>query len=122
MVAYDHSFKPPAPILEIEAISPSTGVRRTMLAKLDTAADETVIPEDLAADLNLNLSGQSLTFSFDGMPRLYLSYTIDLIIAGHNFVDLEVTAAPILYILLGRDVLNELIVTLDGPRLQFEAR
>ncbi|NJO84209.1 MAG: hypothetical protein HC828_16425 [Blastochloris sp.] len=119
MFPYDLSFQPPVPALYIEAISPSTSVRRNILAKLDTGADETIIPEDLAADLNLLLRGQSLTFAFDNSTQLYLSYTIDLLITGHNFIDLEVTAAPITYILLGRDVLNEFVITLDGPQRMF---
>jgi hypothetical protein len=119
MLPYNVSFQPPAPTLYIEAISPSTSVRRSILAKLDTGADETIIPEDLAADFNLIVRGQSLTSAFDGSIQRYLSYTIDLVVAGHHFIDLEVTAAPTNYVLLGRDVLNELVITLNGPQHMF---
>jgi hypothetical protein len=36
MLPYNVSFQPPAPTLYIEAISPSTSVRRSILAKLDS--------------------------------------------------------------------------------------
>jgi hypothetical protein len=65
MFHYELSFRPPAPALDIEVLHPITSTRATMLAKIDTAADQTI---------------------------------------------------------LGRDVLNELVIILDGPQLQFEIR
>jgi hypothetical protein len=119
MLPYNSVFDPPAPALTIEVISPVTGLRRTVLAKFDTGADQTVIPEDLAADLSLSIQGQTPAAGFDNITQLYFAYLIDLIIAGRNFVDLQVIATSNDHILLGRDVLNDLLITLDGPQLQF---
>ncbi|MFL5803952.1 MAG: hypothetical protein ACJ8CR_19685 [Roseiflexaceae bacterium] len=112
----------PAPALEIQAISPVTGRQRAIRAKLDTGADGSIIPEELAADLALASQGQFLTIDYFGMPRLSSSYRVDFIVDGRQFVDLEVTTAPLGYVLLGRDVLNHLILTLDGPQLHFAVR
>jgi hypothetical protein len=122
MFPYAQTFTPPAPALDIEVINPLTGIQRTVLAKLDTAADETLIPEDLAADLNLTFQGYAEAAGFDGELGLYLTHKVDLIVGRRHFVELEVTAAPIVHILLGRDVLNQLFVTLDGPQLNFAIR
>src|SRR4051812_38265315 len=122
MLPYNAIFDPPAPALDIEVISPVTGLRHTILAKFDTGADQTVIPEDLAADLSLSIQGQTPAAGFDNVTNLYFAYLIDLIVAGRNFVDLQVIASSNDHILLGRDVLNQLILTLDGPQLQLAVR
>lgn len=122
MLPYNSSFAPPAPALEVEVISPVTGLRRIILAKFDTGADQTVIPEDLAADLSLSIQGQVPAAGFDTTTHLYFAYLLDLIVAGRNFVDLQVLASSNGHILLGRDVLNELVITLDGPQRRFSIR
>lgn len=119
MYRYSPSFDPPAPALDVEVVHPYTSVRHIILAKFDTAADQTLIPEQVAAALNLDIAGMSVAQPLDSVARIYVVYRVDLIIAGRQFIDLEAAAAPIDYILLGRDVLNELVITLDGPQRTF---
>jgi len=42
-------------------------------------------------------------------------YVVDVIIGSKRFQDVSVTVAPRRNILLGRDILNQLRITLDGP-------
>src|SRR5207244_3560623 len=100
---------PPAPALDVEIRNPQTGATLTVLAKLDTGADGSVIPDDLVPGLGLIEFSQFLSVAFDGSSQLQPSYLIDLSMIGHIFAELEVIAAPIPYLLLGRDVLNELV-------------
>lgn len=122
MFHYAQSFSPPAPALDVEVLHPITSTRATMLAKIDTAADQTIIPIILVDMLDLEPLGLAIAQPLDSSTRVYITYLLDLVIAGRQFIDFEAAAAPIDYIILGRDVLNELVITLDGPQLQFEIR
>lgn len=120
MVAYSTAFLPPAPALDVEVRDPQTGVAATILAKIDTGADGSIIPEDLVQTLNLIDFDEIVTVAFNGRLEKQPSYLIDLAVAGRTFTDLEVVAAPIPYLLLGRDVLNQLVTILNGPEQGFE--
>jgi hypothetical protein len=122
MFPYLQSFSPPVPALDVQILHPITSAQTTMLAKIDTAADQTIIPVSLVDILDLEPQGLAIAQPVDSSARVYLTYLCDLIIAGRQFIDFEAAAAPVSYILLGRDVLNQLLITLDGPQLQFEIR
>jgi hypothetical protein len=110
------------PGLDVDILHPLTSARATVFAKIDTAADQTIIPEAIVDILALEPQGLAVAEPVDSRPRVYVTYTCDIIIAGRQFIDLEAAAAPISYILLGRDVLNELQITIDGPQRQFSIR
>lgn len=120
MFPYDPNFSPPALTLDVEVRNPQTGAVQQVLAKLDTGADSSIIPLDVARTLTLQPFDQLLSIAFDGQTSILESYLVELLIAGYLFVDLEVAAASLPYVLLGRDVLNELIVTMNGPLMFFE--
>lgn len=120
MFPYDSNFLPPAPALEVEIRDPQTGAGQKVLAKLDTGADSSIIPEHLVQSLALTPFDRLLTIAFDGRKEFLTSYLIDVLIAGRSFTDLEVVAAPIPYLLIGRDVLNTLVITLDGSQFTFD--
>jgi hypothetical protein len=122
MFPYALSFNPPLPGLEVDILHPLTSMRATLFAKIDTAADQTLIPESIVDILNLDPQGLAIAEPVASLPRIYVTYVCDIIVAGRQFIDLEAAAVPIDYILLGRDVLNQLIVTLDGPQLHFAIR
>jgi hypothetical protein len=122
MFPYALSFNPPLPGLEVDILHPLTSMRATLFAKIDTAADQTLIPESIVDILNLDPQGLAIAEPVASSPRVYVTYACDIIVAGRQFIDLEAAAVPIDYILLGRDVLNQLIVTLDGPQLHFTIR
>jgi predicted aspartyl protease len=120
MFPYHNTFLPPAPALEVEVRNPHTGAAQILLAKLDTGADGTLIPEDLVQTLGLLSHDRFLAVAFDMQAKFIPSYLIDLTVAGWVFTQLEVPTAPLPYILIGRDVLNQLVITLDGPQLTFD--
>ena len=90
-----------------------------ILAKLDTAADGSVIPIELVASMGLIDFDKVVTISFDGSEEEQLTYLVDIFLAGKAFTDIEVISSPLSYALLGRDILNQLIITLNGPQLGF---
>lgn len=119
MFPYDLNFLPPAPTLDIEIRNPQTGATQILLAKIDTGADGTVIPKDVVEGLGLLDFDQLLSVGFDGSLQVQTSYMIDLLLPGKIFTDIEVITAPLPYVLIGRDLLNQLVMTFDGPQLLF---
>lgn len=87
-----------------------------MPAKVDSGADRTVIPAVLATELRLD--------EFEGLGGHRITMTlVRVILAIRSCPEVEVSAAandgeP--YILLGRDVLNNFRVVLDGPSGKME--
>ena len=120
MFSYSTAFLPPAPALQVEIRDPQTGTVQVVLAKIDTAADGSVIPSELVISMGLIDFDKVVTISFDGREERQLTYLVDFLFAGRTFTDVEVVASPVAYALLGRDSLNQLVTTFDGPQLVFE--
>ena len=115
MSTYSSDFLPPAPTLEVVICNAQTGATATVLAKLDTGADGSVIPATLVEQLGLIPFDRLVSIAFDGSAEEQLSYLVDLSFAERTFTDLEVIAAPLAYVLVGRDILNQVVTILNGP-------
>lgn len=115
--AYNTQFSPSAPFVAIALRNPLTGEERLGVpAQIDTAADRTVLPGPLVEALGLDYSGAGLFAGFGGdVARLPL---YPVLLGVHAFPPrlVEVVAHPDeRWVLLGRDVLNEIRALLDGP-------
>lgn len=122
MNLYSDDFLPPAPTLKIQVCNPQTGAAQTVLAKIDSGADGSVIPSSLVEQLGLIPFDTLLSMAFDGSVEKQISYLVDFTFADKQFHDLEVITAPLEYILVGRDVLNHLVTILNGPDQQLYIR
>ena len=121
MLHYDLDFDPPAPVASVRVAHPVTGLTSNILrGKLDTGADLTVIPESLLVPLRLSAKGHVWTRSFDGTysqrPVCYIAVAIE----GHKLPTVRCIAADRDTVLVGRNVLNRFVLTLDGRQLMFE--
>jgi hypothetical protein len=120
MWAYDQTVDPPAPFVEIHVSRPFDPTQRELVrAKLDTAADISCIPIELADRLGLFPGREILAEGYDGTQTLVATYDINLEIAARQSRHLEVVSIPEQYALLGRDVLNHFYTWLYGPELTF---
>ena len=96
MRPYDRNFSPPAPIAQVVITHPVSGTGSGLLqGTLDTGADITVIPETLVSKLGLSAKAYLWARSYDG--TFY---------RGN--------------VLIGRNVLNRFLITLDGIKLRFK--
>ena len=111
-VAYD----PPAPVVNLLLRDPDTGDSLSWPAQVDTAADRTVLPTRVVRALDSPISGWGEFAGFSG-ARVELSlHEVEIVLGGHGPFLVEVIHAPAEdNILLGRDILNRLRITLDGP-------
>jgi hypothetical protein len=111
--------QPPAPFVSV-TITDENGSRSLSdrPAQLDNAADRTVIPGSFVEQLGL-VSNRSIDVAGLGGNIETLSlYRVRIILPTFRAVSVDVVAHPAEeYILLGRDLLNRYMITMDGPNL-----
>ncbi|MBV9103980.1 MAG: hypothetical protein JO060_10330 [Candidatus Eremiobacteraeota bacterium] len=121
--SYDaERYEPPAPVLDVLLSSPESGAnaRIAEVALVDTGADFSVIRCGIVRQLALPLRGQTPFSGVDG--RLEKAFTwavrIETAVGAWNIDMLEIGWVTI----LGRDILNQLELRLDGPNNVLEVR
>ncbi len=120
MHRYETRVRPPTPFLEIQVIHPVTGVTHQWPAKLDTGAALTILPQALVDALVLSPKGEATIYGYNGMAAIRPLYYVNLQVAGYSLSSVRVSSSKRSDILLGRDVLNHFILTLNGKDLTFE--
>jgi predicted aspartyl protease len=119
---YNHQVTPPAPFVYVTLRSPDTAqVSGELPAQLDTGASRTVIPWAALEDLGLIELDQISNIGVGGHVTTMPTFLVQLEIRQLRALTLEIVAIkeeP--YVLLGRDVLNNYRIVLDGPQLRLE--
>lgn len=115
---YNTRYDPPAPALPLQIRRPGGLDAIALAALLDTGADLSVVPADLPEHLALPRVGDAIVTGYDGLHRTLTVYAVEIRIAGHQAV---VEAAGFgTNALLGRDLLNALVIHLYGPEAIFD--
>ncbi|MBI4674289.1 MAG: retroviral-like aspartic protease family protein [Chloroflexi bacterium] len=122
MYHFDNTSKPPAPYLEVFVRHPQTRAEFKVAAKLDTGASKSAIPAAIAVALNLETMGKLMVQGFNQVSDKYPVHYVELEVADLKLPMFPVIALPRKDILLGRDILNHFIITLDGKALTFDIR
>ncbi len=123
---YDNHFHPPSPVLNIELRSPDNPDESRMInipGQLDTGSDGTLIPMNLIEELGLCQVDEILVGGYDTdendmelRPIFSASITINPLSSFIAQVLPEYKEKD--YALIGRDIINKMLITLDGPRNQ----
>lgn len=115
---YNTQLQPPAPFVHASLRNPADGTHLDNVpAQIDSAADRTVLPQAVVDQLGLAQTGAMLIGGLGGVTYTLPTYVV--LLGIHDFAPrpVKVVASPDEpWILLGRDVLNAVRVTLDGPR------
>lgn len=110
-------YTPPAPMLQVEVArrgeAPAPG---PALAFMDTGADATFVPRAWLDELEAAQIDVVQVRGIFGESRSALMYKVDLIVEGQRLPNINVIAlSGFTEIILGRNVLNRLVLLLDGP-------
>ncbi len=113
---YSRVYLPEMPVVEVELSRPGHNEPAiTAMALVDSGSDGTMIPIEALTKIGARYAGQARVRSVLGDSQLVNLYLVSLRIAAHQLNAVQVIAnSETEEFILGRDVLNQLIVTLDG--------
>lgn len=120
MNTYNTDFEPPA--LCVNVIIANTTNRRkrsTLNALLDTGSDITAIPSEQVRLLDLYTRTQIRLETVEGTSSVIYTYGVRFTLGDLVVPRLEVILTGLDMVIIGRDILNQLYLRLDGPRQQF---
>ena len=113
---YDRSYLPPAPVVTLTVDGYSDSVQpATIQAMVDFGADGTMLPTAVLTQIQASYVDSVRMSGITGMVERRDRYRVrlqigDIVIQGIDAVAVESETGG----LIGRDVLNQLIVTLNG--------
>jgi predicted aspartyl protease len=119
---YDESYFPPAPSLEISLAVPDEAFSIGPLqALVDTGTDVSLVPASFIAQLNIQVDNRKYLRSQWGERRVVDTYFLDVGIDGLRLPAIEIVADPLTEeVIVGRNILNKLVITLNGPAQALE--
>jgi predicted aspartyl protease len=119
---YNRQVAPAAPFVYVNLRCVETGKEASnQPAQLDTGGDRTVLPGSIVEHLGLIPLDEIPIGGFGGHVTLTRTYRVELGIHQLSPWIIEAIAhADEPFILLGRDVLNQLRLLLDGPQFFLE--
>jgi hypothetical protein len=115
--------KPSAPYVPVLIINPDPTLLRRVNARglLDTGADFTHVPIKFLRTIHARPNGRSRVFLNVGKETCeQYPFTITLRIGDTYYPQVTVWTWENDFILIGRDILNQEIITFDGPSEEFE--
>lgn len=113
-ITYTGPFDPPAPVVHVEVIANSDSALLTAL--IDTGADITAIPAQIAQEILPAPVGQ---IQIEGVTGEDIVPTFGVLLRLENTITVgpvEVILVDFDFVVLGRDVLNDFVLMLDGPQ------
>lgn len=121
---YSTDYFPAAPTIEVNLSLPYEAFRNgPLLAFVDTGADVTIVPTRYLVELDAPIDNHKYARSQWGERRMVDIYVLDIGIGDSRILSVETIGdASGEEIVLGRDVLNKLILTLNGPNQFLELR
>ena len=117
-IPYDTRFSPPAPILYIRLASPGDAPQGESLAGItDTGSDGTLVPIRLLEAVEAIDVGEATLYGVLGETRNVHLYEVDIHIGDLTLPNVIVVGDEHGdEIVIGRNILNGLILLLDGQR------
>ncbi len=117
--SYSKQYTPSAPIIEIEAVGHSNVARsERLIALVDSGADNTMFPSSILQRIGARYVDMVRMRGVYGQAQNFELFRVLITIAEQPF-PIDVIAMPEGdEIILGRDILNQLRITLDGLALE----
>lgn len=121
----DLLFSPPAPVANVTLRDPASSALLSEIPMLlDYGADVTVIPQVALDSLGVSIKSDEGVelMGFDGQTTISQIVRLDLIFQKKTFKGRFPVIEGQDWGIIGRDVLNHVVILLDGPRLTWEVR
>lgn len=115
---YSRQYEPAAPIIEV-IIKSGLGTTNPVPAFIDSGADGTMIPLALLQEINARYADKRILSGVTGAPTIIGLYPVLIQIGEDTIYGIE-AAGYGNEVVLGRDVLNQVRLVLDGPSLAVE--
>ena len=118
---YSTAYDPPCPVLTLRVAAPRRADGVALVGLVDTGADMTLIPETLGRSLGLPVVSRLGITGVTGIAE-----RADVVAATIELAGRRVLAEVVAFgdeTIVGRDLLNRLMLRLDGPgrRLEVDA-
>ena len=118
---YSHTIFPPGLFLPVKISRIGEKSGKEINAKVDTGADISTIPDKLRKEMLLMPRGiVKASGAFDKKLKECPTFFITLLINNSFSFEIQVISSQKEYFLLGRDVLNQIILYANGPLEFFE--
>ena len=114
------NYRPPAPVITVRVYRPYSDSFKEGLGKIDTGADITVIPDKWVEELSLRPAEIVSVKTFDGRTITKTVYFINLEFHKFNFELVKAISLAGKDVLIGRNVLNNVKLILDGKNLDLQ--
>ena len=108
---------PPAPLVDVQF--EWQGRREVVTGILDTGADFTQLPQTVVRALQLTPVGDITITDANGNRQPRYIYLANVTFEGLDFPTTPVIGSDLPVVLVGRDILNALRATFDGPATTF---
>ena len=118
MPTYDTSFDPPAPVATAQLRNRAEDlVVGDVPLFIDSGGDLTLVPREAVEEIKADLTDEVFELTgFDGGTSLARAVQLDLTFMRRTFRG-HYLVVDRSYGILGRDILNQVAIFLDGPRL-----
>ena len=117
MYRYNEEAKPPAPYCDTSVSDSALSRQVTLTALIDTGSDISAIPPNTARGLGLQFLGTGIVEGISGEGVVMPMFEAFLSLDQRAWERFEVLGWQEDFALLGRDILNNYRITLDGPTL-----
>jgi hypothetical protein len=124
MPAYDgERYSPPAAVATVSVRNLDSGARVDEVGMLlDSGADISALPKAVVDTLALAVGDRAYeVMAYDNTVRECATVRAEVVLMRGHFKGQFVVVDQDVGV-LGRNILNHLVVTLDGPRLEWEVR
>lgn len=113
----NRDYEPPMPVVEIALRSPKKGGQSiSLLALVDSGSDATMLPMEVLQSIGARFYRVTRIRGVTGEPMTVDTYHISINLGPYTIHGIEAVALPkSSEAILGRDVLNQLELTLNGP-------
>lgn len=117
MYRYSSLVSPPGPVLPIRVSASAESSPIRVPALLDSASDITIVPLEILAMLGAEKVDSALSDGVFGPLQTGDVFEVSIAVEQDLPVSFRVLGWRGRFALLGRDVLNQYHITLDGPNL-----